>query len=364
MPSSHQQSTISIAFDHFCRLRSYTSKGPLAQKLPYTSPCEDRKLLSTDCHHRHLLTIPSSDCEACAMRTKLFSGRETQQPSTATDNEEPFNTTADEEYVIVASTDMSATEDAHHHQSSAVANQELSGIQQPSANDDQPEKGQHENMASYSDRERHEQRLLTAAPSDCVARAHRSALSRDAKDLSNTIEDQKTPGFGDLVSSRKQSEQRARAEATTTTNTTPTRRLRFLEAPGTFLLAHFVSFLLLTFPALITGLDIAKETPATLWQLLLYVLTYAILAVVRDKWIVYMSPYQKADTGEQKRHGDTTTTAALEDFGTAVISKAAHVALVCAVGSSMGKLEYLLPMMNWSELLDGMDELRIEEKSG
>ncbi|KAH0428608.1 hypothetical protein CcaCcLH18_08874 [Colletotrichum camelliae] len=294
------------------------------------------------------------------MRTKLFSGRETQQPSTATDNEEPFNTTADEEYVIVALPDMSSTEDAHHHQSSAVANQELSGIQQSSANDDQPEKGQHDEMASSSYREGPKQRLLTVASSDCVARAHRSALSRDAKDLSNAIENQKTPGFGDLVSSRKQSKQRARAGATTTTNTTPTRRLRFLEAPGTFLLAHFVSFLLLTFPSMITNLDITYKDPAT-WQLCLYVLTYAILVVVKEKWMVYMSPVKKADTTEQKGPGDTTATAGSRDFGTAVAAKAARVALVCAVGEFAGMTRTVLFAM---ENFDLTDDLRTKVKSG
>lgn len=39
------------------------------------------------------------------------------------------------------------------------------------------------------------------------------------------------------------------------------------------------------------------------------------------------------------------------------------MAFVCAVGESVGKLGIFLPMLNWVEFCDGMEELRIEEKS-
>ncbi|KAF4814821.1 hypothetical protein CGCTS75_v013272 [Colletotrichum tropicale] len=319
------------------------------------SPYEDLKLISTvttERHHRHRLSEAHSDWEARAMRSRLFSGTGAQQPDSAAE---------DEAYFIVASPDTPSTKDTHHDQASAATNPTLcSGTQQPESanNDDEQENGQrNDDMASPSDREGHEQRLINLAPSDCVAKAHRSALSRNTKNLPDAIGDQKTPGIVELASSSTQSDQSPPGETNTTTTTT--RGLRFLEAPGTFLLAHFVSFVLLTFPAVVTGLDLVDKNPATVWQLCAFVPIYAVLATVRVRWMAYMSPYKKADSTEQKK----TTMAALGDFGTAVAGKAANVAFLCAVGEYLGKLGIFLPMLNWVELFDGMGELRITEKS-
>ncbi|KAF5483417.1 hypothetical protein CGCF413_v015304 [Colletotrichum fructicola] len=319
------------------------------------SPYEDLKRISTvttERHHRHRLREAHSDWEARAMRSRLFSGTEAQRPDSAAD---------DEAYVIVASPDMPSTEGAHHDQASAATDPSLfSGTQQPdSANkDDEQKEGQRDDMGPPSGREGHGQRLINLAPSDCVAKAHRSALSRNTKNLPDAIGDQKTPGIVELASSSTQSDQSPPGETNTTTTTT--RGLRFLEAPGTFLLAHFVSFLLLTFPAVVTGLDLVDKNPATVWQLCAFVPIYAVLATVRVRWMAYMNPYKKADSTEQKK----TTMAALGDFGTAVAGKAANVAFLCAVGEYLGKLGIFLPMLNWVELFDGMGELRIAEKSG
>ncbi|KAI8219465.1 Heterokaryon incompatibility protein 6, OR allele [Colletotrichum sp. SAR 10_86] len=280
------------------------------------STYEDLKLISTvttEHRHRHRLSEAHSDWEARAMRSRLFSGTEAQQPDSAAE---------DEAYVIVASPDMPSTEGAHHDQASAVTDPTLSsGTQLPESADrnDEQKEAQRDDMASPSDREGHGQRLINLAPSDCVAKAHRAALSRDAKNLSKAIRDQKTPGIVELVSSRTQSDQSPPGETNTTTTTT--RGLRFLEAPCTFLLAHYVSYLLLTFPALIANLDRTDKTPPTLWQLSAFVAMYAILAVVRDKWMVYM----RSDP-EQREPEGTTTMAALRDFGTAVAAKAARSA--------------------------------------
>ncbi|KAL3297249.1 hypothetical protein RB213_007850 [Colletotrichum asianum] len=320
------------------------------------SPYECLKLRSTvmtEHRHRHLLSIPHSDWEARAMRSALFSGTRAHQPSTTTDEEE-------EEYVFVASSDASSPEAVHHDQASAVTDPTpFSGTQKPEpANyENEQEEAQRDDMASSPDCKSREQRLPTVAPSDCVAKAHRSALSRNTENLSNAIGDQKTPGIVELLSSSTQSDQSPLGETNTTT--TKTRKLHFLEAPRTFLLAHFVSFLLLTFSALVTGLDLVDKNPATLWQLCAFVTMYAVLATVRDRWMAYMSPYKKADSNEQKK----TTSAALGDFGSDVAGKAAGVAFFCAVGEYLGKLEIFLPMLNWVELFDGMEELRTEEKS-
>ncbi|KAJ3952022.1 hypothetical protein N0V92_011544 [Colletotrichum tropicale] len=319
------------------------------------SPYEDLKLISTvttERHHRHRLSEAHSDWEARAMRSRLFSGTEARQRDSAADNEE---------YVIVASPDMPSTKDAHHDQTSTVTDPApFSGMQQLESanNDDEQMEAQRDDMASSPDCEGHVQRLVNAAPSDCVAKAHRSALAREANDLSIDRGDQKTPGIVELVLSSTQSDQSPPVETNTTTTTT--RRLRFLEAPGTFLLAHFVSVLLLTFPAVVTGLDRADKDPATLRQLCAFVAMYAVLATVRDRWMAYISPCKKADTAEQKK----TTSAALGDFGSAVAGKAADVAFLCAVGEFLGKLGTFLPMLNWVEFFDGMGELRTEEKSG
>ncbi|KAI8182560.1 hypothetical protein KHU50_002388 [Colletotrichum sp. SAR 10_65] len=283
------------------------------------SPYENLKLISTvttERHHRHRLSEAHSDWEARAMRSRLFSGTEAQQPDSAADGEE---------YVIVASPDMPSTGGAHHDQASAVTDQTLSsGTQLPeSANydDEQKEAQRNDNMASPSDREGHEQRLTNLAPSDCVAKAHRSALAREANDLCIDSGDQKTPGIVELVSSSTQSDQSPPGETNTTTTTT--RELRFLEAPGTWLLAHFVSYLLLTFPSVITGLDMASKTPITLWQLCFYILTYAISATLRGCWMMYMRS-TNAGTTQQKK----TISAVLGDFGTAVAAKAAQMKMM------------------------------------
>ncbi|KAF4814169.1 hypothetical protein CGCSCA5_v007927 [Colletotrichum siamense] len=312
------------------------------------SPYEDLKLISTvttERHHRHRLSEAHSDWEARAMRSRLFSGTEAQQPDSAADDGEG-------EYVFIASSEVSSAEDAHHDQASAVTDPTLSsGTQQPeSANNDEQKTGrQSDVMASPTDREGHGQRLINAAPSDCVAKAHRSALSRNTKNLSNAIGDQKTPGIVELVSSRTQSDQSPPGETNTTTTTT--RGLRFLEAPCTFLLAHYISYLLLTFPALITNLGRTDKTPPTLWQLCAFVAMYAILAVVRDRWMVYMR-----STPEQRKPEGTTTMAALRDLGTAVAVKAARVALWCAVGELFGTTRLFLSFMEKWEffgLLEG-----------
>ncbi|KAI8169472.1 hypothetical protein K4K49_011835 [Colletotrichum sp. SAR 10_70] len=247
------------------------------------SPYEDLKLISTvttERRHRHRLSEAHSDWEARAMRSALFSGTGAQQPDSAADGEE---------YVIVASPDVPSTKDAHHDQASAVTDPTpSSGTQQPESADsnDEQKEAQRNDVASPSGREGHGQLLINLAPSDCVAKAHRAALSRDAKNLSNAIGDQKTPGIVELASSRPQSDQSPPGETNITTTTTC--GLRFLEAPCTFLLTHYVSYLLLTFPALITNLDRTDKTPPTPWQLCAFVAMYAILAVVRDKWMVYL----------------------------------------------------------------------------
>lgn len=268
------------------------------------------------------------------MRSRLFSGTGAQQPDSAADDGEG-------EYVFVASSDVSSAEDAHHDQASTVTDPTLcSGTQQPESADsnDEQKEAQRDNMASPSDREGHGQRLINFAPSDCVAKAHRAALSRDAKNLSNGIRDQKTPGIVELVSSQTQSDQSPPGETNITTTTT--RGLRFLEAPCTFLLAHYISYLLLTFPALITNLGRTDKTPPTLWQLCAFVAMYAILAVVRDRWMVYMR-----STPEQRKPEGTTSMAALRDLGTAVAAKAARVALWCAVGELFGMTRLFLSLM-------------------
>lgn len=278
------------------------------------------------------------------MRSRLFSGTEAQQPDSAADDEG--------EYVFIASSEVSSAEDVHHDQASAVTDPApSSGTQQPepAKYDDEQKEGRRDDMASPSDREGHGQRLVNAAPSDCVAKAHRSALSRNTKNLSNAIGDQKTPGIVELASSSTQSDQSPPGETNTTSTTT--RGLRFLEAPCTFLLAHYVSYLLLTFPALIANLDRTDKTPPTLWQLCAFVAMYAILAVVRDKWMVYMR-----STPEQRKPEDTTTMAALRDLGTAVAAKAARVALWCAVGELFGMTRLFLSLMEKWEffgLLEG-----------
>ncbi|KAF3806968.1 hypothetical protein GCG54_00007220 [Colletotrichum gloeosporioides] len=315
------------------------------------SPYEDLKLISTvttERHHRHRLSEAHSDWEARAMRSTLFSGTGAQQPDSAADEEE--------EYVFVASSDVSSAEDAHHDQASAATDPTpSSGTQQPEpANDDDEQKeGRRDDIASPSGRERPEQRVINVAPSDCVARAQRSALSRAAQDLSITSECQ---SLVEAWASREQSDQGA--SAGTATSTAATRRLRFLEAPGTFLLAHFVSFLLLTFPPVITGLDILNKTPATLWQLCLYVLTYAICGTLRDLWMAYMSS-TNAGTTQQKR----AISATHGDCGTAVAAKAARAALVCAVGELAGMTRSFLFMMEQFDFLDDL-EFRTEVKSG
>ncbi|EQB47439.1 hypothetical protein CGLO_13412 [Colletotrichum gloeosporioides Cg-14] len=318
------------------------------------SPYEDLKLISTvttERHHRHRLSEAHSDWEARAMRSTLFSGTGAQQPDSAADEEE--------EYVFVASSDVSSAEDAHHDQASAATDPTpSSGTQQPEpANCDEQKEGRRDDIASSSGRERPEQRVINVAPSDCVARAHRSALSRDAQDLSITSECQ---SLVEGSSSQEQSEQRAPGETTTTTITTSvtTRRLHFLEAPGRFLLAHFVSFLLLTFPPVITNLDIVNTAPATTWQLCLYVLTYAICGTLRDRWMAYMSS-TNAGTTQQKR----AISATHGDCGTAVAAKAARAALVCAVGELAGMTRSFLFMMEQFDFLDDL-EFRTEVKSG
>ncbi|KAF4918790.1 hypothetical protein CGCVW01_v008512 [Colletotrichum viniferum] len=319
------------------------------------SPYEDLELISTvttERHHRHRLSEAHSDWEARAMRSRLFSGTGAQQPDSAADDEG--------EYVFVASSDVSFAEDAHHDQASAVTDPApSSGTQQPEpANyDDEEKEGRRDDMASPSGREGHGQRLINLAPSDCVAKAHRAALARDDQDVSSASECQRLVHGG---SSREQSEQRAPSETTTATITTTitTRRLHFLEAPGHFLLAHFVSFLLLTFPSVITSLDIMNKSPATIWQLFLYVFTYAIFGTLRDCWMAYMSSVKNAEFAERKK-----TTEAPRDFGTAVAAKAARVALVCAAGEFAGMTRSFLFVMEHFDLLDEL-EFRTEVKSG